>query len=211
MNVRERQREQRGPMMPVMPTTLVSAPCSWPCSDGADAPRHQALRRRPVESPERHDRNAGDEPASRSAPGRRSTNADGAERRPAMSARRSPKPRHDRSDEPALHDREATRRRRPAPSRPAAVPSRSDSPRTARTRSAATDARGSTESARPRIRAAADASAAASASRRIGARPRERRAALGRQRLGQHEQAVHRVGQAEAGRDPERQPRTDRR
>ncbi len=44
---------------------------------------------------------------------------------------------------------------------------------------------------------------------RIGVLPAERRATFTRQRLRQDEKAVHRVGEAEAGREPERQPRID--
>src|SRR5260221_12978384 len=45
---------------------------------------------------------------------------------------------------------------------------------------------------------------------RIGAPPRERRAALGRQRFRQNEEAVKRVDKTEACRDLERQPWIDR-
>jgi len=45
----------------------------------------------------------------------------------------------------------------------------------------------------------------AQGSHRVRTRPAERHAVFGRQRLGQHEIAVERVGEAERRRDPERQ------
>ncbi len=172
-----------------------------------DAARHQALRRRSVQAPERHDENA----AREARAGRREA-VDQERRGAEAQARDERAPLAQTSDgrahEAALHDRRCDADGAEGQADGEAVPAvpiarvQHEHVLQRLVRHVVQEVHGREAEQLP-MRAEQLQRAP-----RVRARPRERRASLGRERFGQDEQPVHRVRQAERRGDPERQART---